>query len=119
MTIKSKHSVLKIYASSTDKIGMKLLYEHIVELAKEKGVSGATVYRGVMGYGQSSKKISSSKFWELTEKLPVKVELLDETTVLEEFYNNIEPILNQMEKGCLVSMEPVDVLLMKSGKSKD
>ncbi len=116
MTTKSKHSVLKIYASSTDKIGMKLLYEFIVELAKEKGLSGATVYRGVMGYGSSSKKISSSKFWELTEKLPVKVELMDETTLLEEFYKGIEPLLEQMEKGCVATIEPVDVLLLKSGK---
>ena len=118
MASKSKHSVLKIFSSSTDKIGMKLFYEHIVELAKEKGVAGATVYRGVMGYGSSSKKISSSKFWELTEKLPVKVELMDETTVLEDFYASIEPILNKMEKGCVVSIEPVEVMLMKSGKNR-
>lgn len=117
MVEKSKYSVLKIYASSTDKIGMKLLYEFIVEQAKEKGLSGATVYRGVMGYGSSSKKISSSKFWELTEKLPVKIEIMDETILLEEFFKDIEPILEQMEKGCVATLEPVDVLLMKSGKA--
>lgn len=115
---KSKHSVLKIFASSTDKIGRKLLYEHIVELAKEKGLAGATVYRGVMGYGMSSKKIHSSKFWELTEKLPVTVELMDETTVLENFYASIEPVLNEMEKGCVVAIEPIEFMLIKSGKKE-
>lgn len=113
----NEHSVLKIYASSTDKVGAKLLYEHIVELAKEKGLAGATVYRGVMGFGSSSNKISSSRFWELTEKLPVTIELMDRTRVLEDFFAAIAPDLHQMKKGCLVSMEPTRVLLMKPGKN--
>ena len=113
------YSVLKIYASSTDRIGQKLLYEHIVQLAKEKELAGATVYRGVMGFGMSSKTISSSKFWELTEKLPVMIEITDKTEVLERFYDTLEPDLQKMHKGCLVSMEPVRILLMKPGKQKE
>jgi len=113
---KSEYSVLKIYASSTDRIGSKLLYEFIVELAKEQGLAGATVYRGMMGFGQSSNKISSSRFWELTEKLPVMIELMDQTVVLETFFQEIEPDLQGMQKGCLVSMEPASILLMKPGK---
>ena len=112
---KNRHSVLKIYSSTTDKIGLKPLYEYIVTLAKEHGVSGVTVYRGVMGYGMSSKQISSSKFWELTEKLPVMIEMIDETEILEEFYSYIEPTLKEMKKGCLVSMEPIEIKLIKRG----
>lgn len=110
------HSVLKIYASTTDKIGSKLLYEYIVYLAKEKGIAGVTVYRGIMGFGLSSKKVSSSKFWELTEKLPVMIEMVDKTTNLEEFYSLIEPDLICMAKGCLVSFEPIQIKLLKPGK---
>jgi PII-like signaling protein len=109
------HSVLKIYGSSTDKVGSKLLYEYIVYLAKEQGISGVTVYRGIMGYGQSSKHISSSKFWELTEKLPIMIEIVDRTDVLENFYTLIEPELLNMTKGCLVSMEDIEMKLLKSG----
>ncbi|RZT96260.1 hypothetical protein EV201_0896 [Ancylomarina subtilis] len=112
------YSVLKIYASSTDKMGMKLLYEHIVYLAKEKGISGVTVYRGVMGYGLSSTHISSSKFWELTEKLPIMIEMVDETEMLETFYQLIEPELLKMPKGCLVYLEPIKIKLLKSGIKK-
>jgi uncharacterized protein len=111
---KSKHSILRIYASSTDTAGNKLLYQYIVEIAREKGISGATVTRGIMGYGSSS-RISSSRFWELTEKLPVVIELVDETDKLETFYTQIEEILLEMPKGCLVVMEPVSVLLRKKG----
>lgn len=114
----SENSILKIYASSTDKIGSKLLYEHIVYLAKEKGISGVTVYRGIMGYGSSSSHISSSRFWELTEKLPVMIEIIDRTEVLELFYGLIEPDLVKMPKGCLVSMEPVLIKLQKPGGKK-
>ena len=109
------HSVLKIYASSTDKVSGKLLYEYIVYLAKEKGISGVTVYRGIMGYGQSSRHISTSKFWELTEKLPIMIEIVDRTEILEDFYETIESELLNMTKGCLVSMEDIEIKLLKSG----
>ncbi len=111
-------SILKIYASTTDKIGSKLLYEHIVNLAREKGISGVTVYRGVMGYGISS-NITSSKFWELTEKLPVMIEIIDETEVIERFYYLLEPDLISMPKGCIVIEEPVTVKLHKPGALQD
>jgi len=111
----SEHSILRIHASTTDRIGSRLLYQHIVELAREKGITGATVYRGIMGYGSSS-KISSSSFWKLTEKLPVVIELLDQTARLEAFYEEIKEDLLSMPKGCLVALEPVNILLQKKGK---
>jgi PII-like signaling protein len=112
------HSILKIYSSSTDRIGSNLLYEHIVYLAKSKGISGVTVYRGIMGYGMSSGHINSTRFWELTEKLPVMIEIIDDTNKLEAFYKLVEAELVSMPKGCLVSMEPVRIMLQKSGKEK-
>jgi len=109
-------SVLKIHASNTDKIGNELLYEHIVYLAKSKGIAGVTVYRGIMGYGLSSRAVTSTKFWELTEKLPIMIEIIDKTEKLEEFFRLIEPELLKMPKGCLVTIEPVTVLLHKPGQ---
>ncbi len=109
------HSILKIRASTTDRVGSKLLYEYIVELARERGISGATVFRGIMGYGSSS-QISSSKFWELTEKLPVVIELVDRTDTLKAFYSEIDEELNRMHKGCMVALEPVEILLHKKGR---
>jgi len=110
------YSVLKFYSSTTDKINNELLYEYIVYLAKEKNISGVTVYRGVMGYGLSSKHVNTSRFWELVEKLPVVIEMVDKTDKLEEFYNLIEPELLSMPKGCMVYLEPVNMKLLKKGK---
>ncbi|MCE5331648.1 MAG: DUF190 domain-containing protein [Bacteroidales bacterium] len=111
-----ENSVLKIYISSTDKIGTGLLYELIVQKAKENGISGATVYRGIMGYGPSSKHINSSKFWELTEKLPLVIELIDKTEAINNFYNLIEKDFVNLPKGCLITIQPIGVKLHKAGK---
>ena len=109
------HSILKIYASNTDKVGSELLYEHIVYLAKSIGISGVTVYRGIMGYGMSSTHVTSTRFWELTEKLPVTIEIIDQTAKLEEFYSLVESDLKSMAKGCLVTLESVEIRLQKKG----
>jgi PII-like signaling protein len=111
----SYYSVLKVYASTTDKIGSKLLYQHLVERAHEKEIAGSTVFRGIMGYG-SSNAINSSRFWELTEKLPVVIEFVDTKKRLKSFYSEIEEELLHMPKGCLVTLEPTEVLLRKKGK---
>jgi len=108
---------LKIYASSTDRLGSQLLYEAIVLRAIEAGISGATVYRGMMGYGLSS-HIHSSRFWELTEKLPVVLELIDSEEKIRAFYEMIAPGLESLPKGCLVTIAPVEVILHKSGEKQ-
>lgn len=109
------NSILRIYASTTDKIDNQMLYEYIVYKAHEEGISGVTVFRGIMGFGSSS-KISSTRYWELTEKLPVVIEVIDKTERLERFYKKISTDLINMPKGCLVLMESVNVLLQKAGK---
>jgi PII-like signaling protein len=68
-----------------------------------------------MGYGLSS-AISSAKFWELIEKLPVMIEIIDNNDVINEFYNLIEADLLRMPKGYLVIVEPITIKLHKPGK---
>lgn len=111
------NQILRIFISSTDRISGQLAYEKIVYMAKEKNLAGATVFRGVLGFGASS-VIHSSKFWELTEKLPVVIEIIDEEEKTEAFYQQIEPLLNEMPKGCLVTLDPVNIKLYKAGKKK-
>ena len=109
--------VLKIFIGSTDQINQKPLYEYIVFQAKKKGIAGATVTKGIMGFGASS-VIHSYKFWEVSEKVPLVVELVDEEAKIRSFYETIRPQLEAMKYGCLVTMEKVDVLLYKSGQKK-
>jgi len=114
-TQSSTQSVLTVHASTTDRIGNKLLYQYLVELAHSRGIAGATVFRGIMGYGASN-AIHSSSFWELTEKLPVVIEFVDQTEKLKRFYLEIGEALLKMPKGCLVTLQPTQVLLQKKGQ---
>jgi len=92
------------------------MYEIIVELAKKQGIEGVTVYRGIMGYGASSQQINNSRFWELTEKLPVVIEMIDERKKLQDFYELIKPELNEFPKGIVVTMHSVEVMFKKTGR---
>lgn len=106
---------LRIFISSTDKLEHTSLYEAIVFKAKKFGLAGATVTRGMLGFGASS-VIHSTRFWEVTDKIPVVVEIVDEEQKIRDFYETIRPVLEEMRYGCLVTIEKLNVILYKSGK---
>ena len=109
--------VLRIYTSSTDKLKHTPMYEMIVFAARRNGMAGATVHKGVMGYGGSS-VVHSAKFWETNDKLPVVVEIIDEGPKIEAFVEVIKPYLESVRYGCLVTVEDAHVLLYKAGGKK-
>jgi len=109
--------VLRVYTSSTDKLKHTPLYEMLVYAARRNGLAGATVHKGVMGYGGSS-VVHSAKFWETNEKLPVVVEIIDESSKIEAFFDVIKPYLESVRYGCLVTIEDAKVLMYKTGSKK-
>ncbi len=114
---KSSATLLRIFIGSTDKADHKVLYESIVFKAKEAGLKGATVLKGILGFGASS-VIHSYKFWEVTEKVPTLIEIVDDEEKILSFYETIRPVLESMQYGCLVTTERVNVLLYKSGQKR-
>lgn len=109
--------MLRIYVSSTDKFRHGLLYETLVYAAKRYGLSGATVVKGVMGFGASS-VVRSVRFWEITEKLPVVIEMVDDAEKIEKFTQKILPWFDRINTGCLITSEKADIVLFKQGKKK-
>ena len=109
--------VLRVYTSSTDKLKHTPLYEMIVFAARRNGLAGATVHRGVMGFWGSS-VVHSAKFWETNDKLPMVVEIIDEESKIEAFFEVIKPYLESVRYGCLVTIEDARVLLYKAGQKK-
>jgi PII-like signaling protein len=109
--------ILRIYISSTDHINQKPLYEYLVFEAKRGGIAGATVLKGILGYGASS-VIHSYKYWEISDKVPLIIELVDELTKITAFYKKIHKELETMKYGCLVTLEETNVLLYKSGQKR-
>ena len=107
-------SVLKIYIGSTDQINQQPLYEYLVFQAKKKGISGATVTKGIMGFGASS-VIHSYKFWEISEKVPLVVKFVDEDYKIREFWQEIQEELENIRYGCLATIGKADLVLYRSG----
>lgn len=113
----SQASMLRIFLSSTDKHKQHNLSESLVFEAKKNGLAGATVLRGIIGFGASS-IVHSYKFWEIAEKVPTVIEIIDEKEKVLKFYEIIRPQLEAMRYGCLVTIENINVLLYKSGQKK-
>ena len=118
MEIQDEVKLLRIFVSSTDKLKHTPLSEAIVFAAKRNGIAGATVIKGVMGYGSSS-IISTQKFWEFTEKVPVIVEIVDTADKIDAFIEKILPYFESLTKGGLITVEKATIVLHKSGKKKN
>lgn len=108
---------LRIYISSTDKFEHSPLYEIIVYEAKSYGLTGATVLKGIMGYGASS-EIYTDKLWEISEKIPLVIEIIDESHKIEPFIEHITPYFEKAGKGFIVTLEETTVIMHKTGSKK-
>lgn len=101
--------LLRIFVGESDKHGHHTLYEAIVLKAREMGLAGATVTRGVMGFGKHS-IIHTAKILRLSEDLPMIVEIADSLENIERFL----PTLDEMIKDGLVTLEKVRVIQYKA-----
>lgn len=117
MEIKGEARLLRIFISNTDKFRHTSLSETIVFAAKRYGLAGATVLKGVMGYGSSS-RIHSARFWEITEKLPLVIEIVDEAEKIEKFIETIRPWIEKLPYGCLITVEKTGIVLQQQGSRK-
>jgi len=97
--------LLRIFIGEADKHHHQPLYEAIVLAARERHLAGATVLRGPLGYGASS-RLHTAKILRLSEDLPVLIEIVDS----EEKINSFLPVLEEMMTSGLVTMEKVKVI---------
>jgi uncharacterized protein len=97
--------LLRIFLGEADRFQGRPLYEAIVLKAREMHLAGATVLRGPMGFGPSS-RIHTAKILRLSEDLPLVIEIVDGEQKIDEFL----PILETMMGSGLVTMEKVKVL---------
>lgn len=117
MKPEDKAKRLRIYISSTDKYRHSPLYEILVYEARNQSIAGATVLKGIMGYGASS-EVLSNKLWEISEKLPLIVEIIDEQHKIDAFLESIYPYFEEAGKGHLVTIDETTVVIHKSGIKK-
>jgi PII-like signaling protein len=91
MQLPQEGSMLRIFIGEADKYEGKPLYEWIVLKAREQELAGATVLRGMMGYGANTRQIHTFRFTTLSEDMPIVVEIVDGADKLEKFLATIEP----------------------------
>ena len=103
--------LMRIHIGSQDKHGGKPLYEAIVELLRRRHYAGATVLRGVMGFGASS-RIHTDRFLELSVDLPLVIECVE----TEEKIEAILPELDDMIGGGLITLERAKVIMYRAEK---
>jgi len=109
MNIPHEGYLLRILVGESDKHGHRPLYEVIVLKAREAGLAGATVLRGVMGFGKNS-ILHTAKILRLSEDLPMVIEIVDSLEKVERFL----PELDAMITDGLVTLEKVKVIQYKS-----
>lgn len=105
MELSEKAVRLKIYVGESDRYQGKPAYQAVVQLMRERGFWGATVTRGVYGYGKRSRLHSASAL-RLSEDLPLIIEAVE----AEEKVKALVPELSEMVKGGLITVEDVHVL---------
>jgi hypothetical protein len=103
--------LLRIFIGESDKQDGRPLYEVIVNEARRRGLAGATVLRGVMGFGADS-RIHTTKILRLSEDLPMVIEIVDEADKINAFL----PELDGMIKEGLVTLERVRVVIYRDGR---
>src|SRR5438876_3844651 len=105
MKIPEQGYVLRVFVGENDKHGHVPLYEAIVLKAREAGLAGAIVVRGVMGFGRHS-VMHTAKILRLSEDLPMVIEIVDSLEKIEAFL----PVLDELIKDGLVTVEKVRVI---------
>lgn len=113
MQIPREAVLLRIFLGEDDRYGRRPLYEAIVLKAREMHLGGATVLRGPMGFGHSS-RLHSAKILRLSEDLPIVVEIVDSQEKIDRFL----PVLDQMMGSGLVTLEKVTVLQYGEGANQ-
>ena len=105
MKLPEEGALLRVFIGETDSYNGKPLYEQIVLKARELNLVGATVLRGIMGFGADS-RMHTAKILRLSEDLPIIIEIVDTEENLQKF----QPFLDETVEEGLITLEKVKVI---------
>jgi PII-like signaling protein len=113
MMLPREGHLLRIFIGENDRHHNRPLYEWIVRTAREHGLAGATVIRGIEGFGAKS-LLHTTKILRLSTDLPVVVEIVDTKEKIEAFL----PVLDEAVREGLATVEPVDIRFYRSSETE-
>ena len=108
MKIEGEGQLLRIFVGESDRWEGKPLYDAIVRKARESGLAGATVLRGLEGFGAHS-RIHTARILRLSEDLPMVVEIVDKPARIQAFL----PVLDKMVGEGLITLEKVHIIVYR------
>lgn len=111
MTLPEEGHLLRVFIGESDKHDGKPLYEWLVLKARERGLAGATVLRGIEGFGAHS-RLHTTKILRLSQDLPIVVEIVDTREKIEAFL----PLIDGAIKEGLATLEKVQIRFYRSGE---
>jgi hypothetical protein len=115
MKLEGEGKLLRIFVGEADKLGRVPVYEAIVRKAREEGMAGATVLRGVESFGARS-RIHTAKILRLSEDLPMVVEIVDTAEKIDTFIRVAGEILERAGSGGLITEERAHIIHYTPGK---
>lgn len=115
MKLEGEGKLLRIFIGEIDRVGHRPLYEALVLKAKEMGLAGATVLRGIIGYGADS-RIHTAKILRLSEDLPIVVEVVDTQEKIDAFVGVVGTLLEEAGCGGMITEERAHVIRYTTGR---
>jgi uncharacterized protein len=109
MTIEGEALLARIYIGESDTYEGRPLYDVIVRRLRERGIRGASVFRGIEGFGRSS-RVHTTRILALSEDLPILIEAVDEAERLRPVLDELEPMIG----GGLVTIERIEVVVYRA-----
>jgi hypothetical protein len=114
MKLEGEGKLLRIFVGESDKVDGHMLYETLVRRAREAGLAGTTVLRGIEGFGAKS-RIHTAKILRLSEDLPIVVEIVDTEEKIKAFLPVVGELFQHAGGGGLVTLEKAEVIRYSPG----
>jgi len=115
MELDGQSKLLRIFLGEIDKIGHTPLYEAIVKAARSEGIAGATVLRGILSFGAST-RLHTARLIDISEDLPIVIEIVDKEEKIDAFIVTVNRLFEKCGRGGLITTEKVNVIYYKAKK---
>jgi PII-like signaling protein len=115
MELKGEAKLLRIFLGEADKLGHTALHEVVVRKAREAGLAGSTAWRGMMGFGRTS-RIRTARILDLSTDLPIVVEIVDREDRIDQFLSVLHDLLEASQCGGLITLEKVQIIKYVHGR---
>ena len=118
MEIKGTGKLLRVYIGEDDRYKGMPLFEAIVRKLREIGLAGATVVKGIEGFGAASRTIHTTRLLRLSQDLPILIEVVDGDDKIRQAITVIEEMLQESNSGSLMTLEKVEIIRYKPDRKE-